>query len=86
MRSQPPRPKLQKTQHHMRKQEEEFRKILEKNVNSRVEQQKGSKETLRRKLEEKREIQGQLQSRKKNPPREREVPGRRVKDWEEASV
>ena len=42
--------------------------------------------SLGRKLEEKREIQGQLQSRKKNPPREREVPGRRIKDWEEASV
>lgn len=86
MRSQPLKQKSQKTHHHMGRQEEESRKILEKNVNSREEQQKGSRGALRRKLEEKREIRGQLQSRKKNPLQEREVPGRRVKDWEEASV
>ena len=86
MSSHPPRLKSQKTQHHVGRQEEEPRKILEKNVNSRAEQQKGSKGILRRKLEKKRKIQGQLWSRKKKQTQEREVPGRRVKDWEEASV
>lgn len=86
MRSQPQRLKSQKTQRHVGRQQEDSRKILEKNVNSRAEQEKGSRETLRKKLEEKKEIRGQLQSRKKKPPREREVQGRRVKVWEEASV
>lgn len=86
MRSQPLRLKSQKTQHHVGRQEEESRKIWEKNVNSRAEQRKGSRRLLRRKLEKKRKIQGQLQPRKKKPPQEREDPGRRVKDWEEASV
>ncbi|KAF6128298.1 zinc finger with KRAB and SCAN domains 1 [Phyllostomus discolor] len=84
--SQPPRLKSQKTQHHVGRQEEEPRKILEKNVNSRAEQQKGSRGIWRKKLEKKRKIQGQLWSRKKKRTQEREVPGRRVKDWEEASV
>lgn len=86
MRSRPPKLKSQKTQYHMGRQEEESRKILEKNVNIRAEQQKGSRRIPRRKLEKKRKIQGQLQPRKKKQPQEREDPEKRVKDWEEASV
>lgn len=85
-RSQPQRLKPQKIRHHVGRQQEDSRKSLERNVTRKAKQEKDSRKSLRRKPGKRREIQGQPQERTKKPPQEREVQGRRGKDWEEASV